>query len=55
MSGLDNDADFTAIKAEHAFDLAGAYFPKVPSFCQAGFKQAPNQCRAAGVANGGYK
>ena len=36
------DADFTAIKVERAFDLTGAYFSKMPSFCQADFKQAPD-------------
>ncbi len=36
------DADFTAIKVERAFDLTGAHFSKVPSFCQADFKQAPD-------------
>ena len=36
------DADFTAVKVERAFDLSGAYFSKVPSFCQADFKQAPD-------------
>jgi hypothetical protein len=35
-------ADFTAIKVERAFDLTGALFSKVPSFCQADFKQAPD-------------
>ncbi len=36
------DANFTAIKVERAFDLTGAYFSKVPNFCQADFKQAPD-------------
>ncbi len=36
------DANFTAIKVERAFDLTGTYFSKVPSFCQADFKQAPD-------------
>ena len=36
------DADFVAIKVERAFDLTGAYFSKVPNFCQADFKQAPD-------------
>ena len=36
------NADFTAIKVERAFDLTGAYFSKVPSFCQVDFKQAPD-------------
>ena len=38
----NTDGDFTAIKVERAFDLTGANFSKVPSFCQADFKQAPD-------------
>jgi uncharacterized protein YjbI with pentapeptide repeats len=35
-------ADFTAIKADRAFDLTNAQFSKVPAFSQADFKQAPD-------------
>jgi len=35
-------ADLTAIKVDRAFDLSGASFSTVPSFCQADFKQAPD-------------
>jgi uncharacterized protein YjbI with pentapeptide repeats len=36
------DASFTDIKVERRFDLTGAYFSKLPSFCQTDFKQAPD-------------
>ena len=36
------DAHFTAIKVDRAFNLTAARFSKVPSFCQADFKQAPD-------------
>jgi len=35
------DADFSAIRGERAFDLAGATFEKVPDFIQAHFEEAP--------------
>ena len=35
-------ANFTAIKADRAFDLTTAHFSKVPAFSQADFKQAPD-------------
>jgi hypothetical protein len=40
--GKTADADFTAIKVERALDLTGAHVSKVPNFCQADFKQAPD-------------
>ena len=40
-------ADFSAIKVERAFDLTEARFSKIPSFCLADFKQAPDLDRVS--------